>query len=139
MESSDTKCKDAAMHQGLPDVPEMDPELMKLWAQIRTKVSEMAVREGKTVNENLELVDVQANLEKKGPSKRDRVKKGFDGTLTVIKKVGGFVADAASQVSIPSRSLRETCIIALHMINFGIGLCARSTVLQCHKLPYRRV
>ncbi|KAI9040294.1 uncharacterized protein KD926_008384 [Aspergillus affinis] len=102
VESSDSKCKDVAVHPGLPGVPKMDPDLMELWAKIQAKVSEMAARENKTVNENMELVDVQANLEAKRPSKRDKVKKCFDDTLTVIQKVGGFVADAASQVFAPA-------------------------------------
>lgn len=82
-----------------PDVPEMNAELMKLWAEIRDRVRELAKRENKSVNENLELGDVLKNLEKKEPSKKDKVKTCFGNTLTVIRKVGGSVVDAASQVS----------------------------------------
>ncbi|KAJ5110271.1 hypothetical protein N7532_002916 [Penicillium argentinense] len=99
MQGSGSACKDVTMH---PDVPAMDEELMELWVKIRDRVRELAEREGKSVNENLEMVDVLENLDNKEPSKTDTVKKCFGNTLTVIKKVGGIVADAASQVFAPA-------------------------------------
>jgi hypothetical protein len=101
---SDSKCQDVVAH---PDVPEMDPVLMALWARIRERVQELAAREKKTINENLQLTDVIEDIEKKEPRKRDRVKKVFGNTLTVIGRVGGIVADAASQVNLVSSG---TCL-----------------------------
>ncbi|KAJ5741022.1 hypothetical protein N7493_000894 [Penicillium malachiteum] len=97
--SSESEYKDVTLH---PDVPEMDAELMELWAKIRDRVKDLAKRENKSVNENLDIGEVLANLDKKEPGKKDKVKKCFGGTLTIIKKVGGIVSDAASQVFAPA-------------------------------------
>ncbi|KAJ6035919.1 hypothetical protein N7540_000198 [Penicillium herquei] len=97
--SPDSECKDVALH---PDVPEMDAELMELWAKIQDRVKDLARRENKPVNEHMDIGEVLENLDKKEPDKKDTVKKCFGNTLTVIKKVGGFVSDAASQVFAPA-------------------------------------
>ncbi|KAJ5714353.1 uncharacterized protein N7483_011534 [Penicillium malachiteum] len=97
--SPDSECKDVTLH---PDVPEMDAELMELWAKIQDRVKDLARRENKPVNENMDIGEVLDNLDKKKPGKKDTVKKCFGNTLTVIKKVGGFVSDAASQVFAPA-------------------------------------
>ncbi|OJI95763.1 hypothetical protein ASPVEDRAFT_48104 [Aspergillus versicolor CBS 583.65] len=80
----------------------MDPALMALWVQIQDRVQQIAAREKKTVNENLELEDFIENVEQKEPRKRDKAKAIFGNTLTVIGKVGGMAADAASQVFAPA-------------------------------------
>ncbi len=106
---SDSKCQDVTAHA---KPPEMDPALMALWVKIQERVQQIAVREKKTVNENLELEDFIENVEKKEPRKRDKAKAIFGNTLTVIGKVGGMVADAASQVNHPQiKSSSEFTII----------------------------
>lgn len=78
-------------------------EIQQIWAEIQEKVAKLAEGYGRTVDPNMEIDQVLETLESNeqadsAPSKRGAVKKVFGRTLTVIQKVGGFVADGASQV-----------------------------------------
>lgn len=79
-------------------------EIQAIWAEIQEKVNDLAKKAGRPINTGMQIDDVMGtlastehpNLE---PSKKDTAKKVFGNTLKVIQRVGGFAADAASQVS----------------------------------------
>ncbi|KAJ5090777.1 hypothetical protein N7532_009461 [Penicillium argentinense] len=78
-------------------------EIQQIWAEIQEKVNSLAQQAGRSVNTGMDIGDVMGTLastEHPGmePSKRDAVKNVFGNTLKVIRTVGGFVADGASQV-----------------------------------------
>jgi hypothetical protein len=85
--------------------PEMNEQLAEAWKNMQDRVRKLAeMSQGQDYQENIQQADVMANLEaiqkgrEKSP-KTQRVKQIFNDTLTVIGKVGGIVADAASQVN----------------------------------------
>lgn len=84
----------------------MNEELARAWKEMGERMNDLAkVSNGKDIDLNLGPGDVLGNLDAiQNPSKRkspkwQKVKEGFNNTLTIIEKVGGMVADAASQVS----------------------------------------
>jgi hypothetical protein len=82
---------------------EDNEEIQKIWTEIQEKVASLAQRDGRPVNTGMEIEDVMGTLYSTEhpdvePRKRDAVKKTFNNTLKVIRTVGGFVADGASQV-----------------------------------------
>lgn len=101
-----------AMVPGDGDVPVgtdvgMNKELVEAWKDMEERMNELAkLSNGKNYDKNLKPDDVLANLDAiRNPHKRKsptwrKIKEGFNNTLTVIAKVGGMVADAASQVSL---------------------------------------
>jgi hypothetical protein len=71
---------------------------------VQERVRQLAVSEGKEVNDGMEIGDVIVNLES-SPEKGEKspaaqaVKTAFGRTMGLIKTVGGIVADGASTVS----------------------------------------
>lgn len=79
-------------------------ELAKAWKEMENRVQELAkMSHGKDYDPNLQPSDVMANLDAiQNPKKKSYispgVKEAFNNTLTAVSKVGGMIADAASQV-----------------------------------------
>jgi glucuronate isomerase len=84
---------------------EMNKQLAEAWKNMQDRVRKLAeMSQGQDYLENIQQADVMANLKaiqkgrEKSP-KTQRINQIFNDTLTVIGKVGGIVADAASQVN----------------------------------------
>lgn len=78
-------------------------ELQAIWEEINKKVNELAKKAGRPVNKGMGYDDVMGTLASTEhpniePGKKDTAKKVFGNTLKVIQRVGGFVADGASNV-----------------------------------------
>lgn len=116
-----SSCNDFSMHLDIS----LNDELAPLWLMIHDRVKDLARREGKSVNGNLDIEDVLANLDNKEPGKTEKAKKYFNNTLTAVQKVGGFVVSAASQV----RNLHYLYTAHQWAINRCVGFCTRCRLL----------
>lgn len=81
----------------------VDEDIRTLWAEVQDRVAALAGRQGESVNTGMGIDDVLANLhtaqkEDEPPSGKQKVKETFGRALTVVEKVGGIVAGAASSV-----------------------------------------
>lgn len=90
---------------------------------------QLSAREGKEINDGLEIDDVIANLESSQEKEEESpaaeaVKVAFGRTMGLIKTVGGIVADGASTVSDIFTSGRQQL-----MENGWKGFCTGRTML----------
>ncbi|KAJ5622596.1 hypothetical protein N7528_005828 [Penicillium herquei] len=83
-------------------------KLAEAWKQMENRVQQLASLScGETYQKDLKPEDVMRNLDKIQNGKKksaisQTVKETFSNTLTAVAKVGGMVADAASQVFAPA-------------------------------------
>lgn len=88
---------------------EWNKQLAEVWKEVAERVQELAkLSNGTGYDKDIRPEQVMANLErvqaktkKNANSTWSKVKNSVSNTLTVISKVGGMAADAASQVSGP--------------------------------------
>lgn len=87
--------------------------LAEAWRDMENRVKELAkLSYGKDYDPDIQPSDVMANLvaiqsRKKKSHISQTVKDTFNNTLTAVAKVGGMVADAASQVQPHSKIVEE--------------------------------
>ncbi|KAJ5671389.1 hypothetical protein N7507_000516 [Penicillium longicatenatum] len=87
---------------------EANAKLAAAWKRMQDRVQELAkLSHGPGYDPNLQPGDVMANLDAiQNPKKKSfispGVKEAFNNTLTAVSKVGGMIADAASQVFAPA-------------------------------------
>jgi hypothetical protein len=111
----------------------MNEELAKTWKEFGERMDELAkVSNGKDIDLNLKPNDVLGSLDAiQNPRKRKspkwvKIKEGFNNTLTIIEKVGGMVADAASQVSFSTPLPRNKT--SLILVRFSLQLVSAITL-----------
>jgi gas vesicle protein len=87
--------------------PELNKELAETWNGMKLRLKELAeLSQGEEYDESLTADKVKENLNaiqtgrRKKAEKWHTLKKTLGATLDIIAKVGGMVADAASQVSV---------------------------------------
>jgi hypothetical protein len=90
----------------------LDPDVVEAWNNMKRRLQELAAQSnGQAYDPRLDREGVLANLDRiQNSGRRDSgrmsaVRDVFADTLMVVQRVGGLLADAASQVSLSSMSL----------------------------------
>lgn len=114
--------------------------LANKWKEIEIHVRRLEQVSGAKYDPDLEVPGVMANLAKiekktkdKTKSKWSQFKRHFTDTLTVISKVGGMAAEAASQVSRSIRIEKES------VTESKPGIRSSWAVLQCYQFCHHGV
>ena len=88
--------------QGLDD--RMNEEIAEIWAQVQSRVRQLASGDSRTINPNLDIDGVLSQLDRAQQSheastgKHARIRATFNNALQVIQSVGEIVARGVSEV-----------------------------------------